>query len=84
VLKAMTENCGAKFHAEIASKKFLDEIEIVVTSPNTDDDIKQKIVTLLGTLTEMFRNEPSLYQISNLYSKLTGAQVNSPQVYLYF
>lgn len=80
----MTENCGAKFHAEIASKKFLDEMEIVATSPNTDDDIKQKIVTLLSTLTEMFRNEPSLYQISNLYSKLTGIRVNSTQVYLYF
>ncbi|EXX51009.1 hypothetical protein RhiirA5_415783 [Rhizophagus irregularis] len=79
VLKAMTENCGAKFHAEIASKKFLDEIEIVAISPNTDDDIKQKIVTLLGTLTEMFRNEPSLYQISNLYSKLTGIRVSSTQ-----
>ncbi|GBB83683.1 hypothetical protein RclHR1_10380006 [Rhizophagus clarus] len=79
VLKAMAENCGAKFHAEIASKKFLDELEIVVTSPNTDDDIKQKIVTLLSTLTEMFRNEPSLYQISNLYSKLTGVRVISTQ-----
>ncbi|RGB24761.1 hypothetical protein C1646_725393 [Rhizophagus diaphanus] len=79
VLKAMTENCGAKFHAEIASKKFLDEMEIVAISPNTDDDIKQKIVTLLGTLTEMFRNEPSLYQISNLYSKLTGIRVSSTQ-----
>lgn len=80
----MTENCGAKFHAEIASKKFLDEIEIVAISPNTDDDIKQKIVTLLGTLTEMFRNEPSLYQISNLYSKLTGIRVSSTQVYFIF
>ncbi|CAB4422525.1 unnamed protein product [Rhizophagus irregularis] len=52
VLKAMTENCGAKFHAEIASKKFLDEIEIVAISPNTDDDIKQKIVTLLVSSTQ--------------------------------
>ncbi|RIA92500.1 hypothetical protein C1645_764997 [Glomus cerebriforme] len=77
VLKAMADNCGAKFHAEIATKKFLDDIEFVVTSPNTDVVIRQEIVKLLGSLTEMFRNEPSLYQISNLYSKLTGTQVQT-------
>ena len=76
----MVDNCGAKFHAEIASKKFLDDIELVTISPNTDLVIKQKIVSLLGNLTEMFQNEPSLYQISNLYLKLTGTRVPT-QVY---
>ncbi|CAG8457556.1 16471_t:CDS:10 [Funneliformis caledonium] len=72
VLKSMVDNCGAKFHAEIASKKFLDDLELVATSQSTDDVIKNKIISLLSDLTEMFQNEPSLYQISNLYTRLTG------------
>jgi hypothetical protein len=79
----MVDNCGAKFHAEIASKKFLEDIELVTISPHTDLIIKQKIVSLLGNLTEMFQNEPSLYQISNLYIKLTGTRVPSTPVHFY-
>ena len=71
----MADNCGAKFHAEIASRKFLDDLESVATLQNTDVDIKKRIILLLGNLTEMFQNEPSLYQISYLYSRLTGTQI---------
>ncbi|CAG8509555.1 8452_t:CDS:10 [Diversispora eburnea] len=71
IFKSLAENCGAKFHAEIASKKFLDEIEFVVTSPLTEIFIKQKIIEILKDLNTMFLNEPSLWLISNLYNKLT-------------
>ncbi|CAG8453918.1 204_t:CDS:10 [Dentiscutata erythropus] len=70
VLQAMAENCGAKFHAEIASKKFLEAIEHVIVTPNFNPDVKHRLVELLRNWTEMFQNEPSLWQVANLYNKL--------------
>ncbi|RHZ78809.1 hypothetical protein Glove_156g49 [Diversispora epigaea] len=78
VFKSLAENCGAKFHAEIASKKFLDEIEFVVTSPLTEIVIRQRIIQILKDLDKMFKNEPSLWLVSNLYHKLTDG--NNPLV----
>ncbi|CAG8692696.1 hypothetical protein C2G38_2231554 [Gigaspora rosea] len=75
VMQAMAENCGAKFHAEIASKKFLEAVEHVVVTPNVDPDVKHRLVELLKNWTEMFQNEPSLWQIANLYGKLEKMRV---------
>ncbi|CAG8534904.1 4151_t:CDS:2 [Racocetra fulgida] len=71
----MAENCGAKFHAEIASKKFLEALELVVVTPNVDPDVKHRLVELLRNWTQAFQNEPSLWQIASLYNKLEKMRV---------
>ncbi|CAG8722756.1 17025_t:CDS:2, partial [Acaulospora morrowiae] len=75
ILRAMADNCGAKFHAEIASKKFLDELELVAISTQTDPLVRQKLIEVLGDLSVMFENEPSLWQVSYLFGRLAGVSV---------
>ncbi|CAG8609958.1 6952_t:CDS:10 [Acaulospora morrowiae] len=77
ILRAMADNCGAKFHgkSEIASKKFLDELELVAISSQTDPLVKEKIIGILGELSVMFEDEPSLWQVSYLFGRLAGASV---------
>ncbi|CAG8525097.1 256_t:CDS:10 [Paraglomus occultum] len=75
VLRSLADNCGARFHAELASKKFLDNIEQVATASNTDAATKVLLINSLRDLAERFKNEPSLYPISNLYGRIMQKEI---------
>ncbi|CAG8500385.1 6127_t:CDS:10 [Acaulospora colombiana] len=65
--------------AEIASRKFLDELEVVAISSQTDLFVKQRLIGILGELSQMFQDEPSLWPISDLYGRLIGESIPRPR-----
>ncbi|RWS11679.1 Hepatocyte growth factor-regulated tyrosine kinase substrate-like protein [Dinothrombium tinctorium] len=64
VLESCVKNCGQPFHAEVATKSFMEEIRELV-KVNTNEKVREKILELIQTWAHAFRNEPSYRAIQD-------------------
>ncbi|KAG8736084.1 putative actin patch assembly and actin polymerization protein [Ceratobasidium sp. 414] len=85
ILKALVENCGPKFQATFANDQLIDRIKLMSQDPMTDEQVKRKLMAVLGSWYRQFKDDPKMHAISNLYvqcgggRKSTGPTSTSPR-----
>ncbi|QRV83067.1 VHS domain protein [Ceratobasidium sp. AG-Ba] len=85
ILKALVENCGPKFQASFANDQLVDRIKLMSQDPMTDEQVKRKLMSVLGSWHRQFKDDPKMHTISNLYTqcgggrKSTGPRSSSPR-----
>lgn len=71
---ALSQNCGAPLHRELASKAFTDALLRLAADRNTHAQVKQKVLERMSTWTEEFRKSPDLGIMEQAYQKLRTQQ----------
>ncbi|KAK5151983.1 ESCRT-0 subunit protein hse1 [Recurvomyces mirabilis] len=71
---ALSQNCGAPLHRELASKAFTDSLLRLAGDRNTHGQVKQKVVERMENWTEEFRNSPDLGIMEQAYGRLRTQQ----------
>ncbi|KAL8588967.1 hypothetical protein ACOMHN_065749 [Nucella lapillus] len=73
VLETCVKNCGALLHNEVATKECM---EFLKEQANRPDPVKGKILELIQTWAQAFRNEPSYKAVEDTYHllKMEGYQ----------
>ncbi|KAK5113274.1 ESCRT-0 subunit protein hse1 [Meristemomyces frigidus] len=71
---ALSQNCGAPVHRELASKAFTDSLLRLAADRNTHGQVKQKVLERMENWTEEFRNNPELGIMEQAYGKLRTQQ----------
>ncbi|SMQ49846.1 unnamed protein product [Zymoseptoria tritici ST99CH_3D1] len=71
---ALSQNCGAPLHRELASKAFTDALLRLAADRNTHAQVKQKVMERMGAWTEEFRSSPDLGIMEQAYGKLRMQQ----------
>ncbi|KAG2174721.1 hypothetical protein INT43_005779, partial [Umbelopsis isabellina] len=68
VLKLLMENSNQRFHRQLTSnEKMRERIEIIITSPSEDIELRKELVSLLGTWSSKYKDEPNMRVIADLY-----------------
>ncbi|KAH8551383.1 hypothetical protein BGW37DRAFT_39248 [Umbelopsis sp. PMI_123] len=68
VLKLLMENSNQRFHRQLtANDKMRERIEIIITSPSEDLELRKELVSLLGTWSAKYKDEPGMRTIADLY-----------------
>ncbi|KAI8576489.1 hypothetical protein K450DRAFT_256962 [Umbelopsis ramanniana AG] len=68
VLKLLMENSNQRFHRQLTSnEKMRERIEIIITSPTEDMELRKELVSLLGTWSAKYKDEPGMRAIADLY-----------------
>ncbi|XP_077980543.1 hepatocyte growth factor-regulated tyrosine kinase substrate-like isoform X2 [Glandiceps talaboti] len=65
VLESVVKNCGTQIYEEVATKAFMDEFRELIKTGS--DQVKNKILELIQTWTNAFRNEPNLKIVQDTY-----------------
>lgn len=79
VLEACMKNCGAKFHAEVATKEFMEDLKNL-SLDSTPDKVKNKILELLQCWTMAFKNKPEYKIVVDTHNLMKLAGFDFPQV----
>jgi len=71
---ALSQNCGAQLHRELASKAFTDALLRLAADRNTHAQVKQKVMERMAAWTEEFKSSPELGIMEQAYHKLKMQQ----------
>ncbi|KAF2485660.1 hypothetical protein BDY17DRAFT_247038, partial [Neohortaea acidophila] len=71
---ALSQNCGASIHRELASKAFTDALLRLAGERNTHAQVKQKVLERMGVWTEEFGRKPDFGIMEQAYQKLRREQ----------
>ncbi|KAK0249243.1 Class E vacuolar protein-sorting machinery protein hse1 [Friedmanniomyces endolithicus] len=67
---ALSQNCGAPLHRELASKAFTDSLLRLAGDRNSHAQVKQKVMERMETWTELFGRNPELGIMEQAWQKL--------------
>ncbi|KAL9603840.1 MAG: hypothetical protein Q9219_000949 [cf. Caloplaca sp. 3 TL-2023] len=73
---SLSQNCGSRFHRELASRSFTDAVLRLANDRNTHQQVKAKILERLGEWTEMFSKDPDLGIMEQAYMRLKSQNPN--------
>ncbi|MCJ1300010.1 ESCRT-0 subunit protein hse1, partial [Hypocenomyce scalaris] len=73
---ALSQNCGAKMHTELASRSFTDALLRLANDRNTHQQVKAKILERMAEWAQMFSKEPQLGIMDQAYQKLKSQNPN--------
>jgi signal transducing adaptor molecule len=73
---ALSQNCGAKIHKELASRSFTDALLRLAADRNTHHQVKSKILERMAEWTEMFSKDPDLGIMEQAYMRLKSQNPN--------
>ncbi|EEP76316.1 conserved hypothetical protein [Uncinocarpus reesii 1704] len=73
---ALSQNCGAKAHRELASKSFTDALLRLASDRNTHPQVKSKILENMEQWTEMFSSNADFGIMEQAYMKLKSQNPN--------
>lgn len=79
VLEACMKNCGSKFHAEIATKDFMEDLKNL-SLDSTPDKVKSKILELLQCWAMAFKNKPEYKIVVDTHNLMKLAGFEFPEV----
>ncbi|QIX02138.1 hypothetical protein AMS68_007655 [Peltaster fructicola] len=71
---ALSQNCGAPLHRELASRAFTEALLRLAGDRNTHAQVKQKVMERMETWTEEFGNSPDFGIMGDAYRKLRTTQ----------
>ncbi|EIM92246.1 uncharacterized protein STEHIDRAFT_46841 [Stereum hirsutum FP-91666 SS1] len=67
ILKALVENCGTKFQTTFADGHFTDAIKQLSTDPSTDPKVRKKLIAVLASWHNQFKDDRSMTIVAGLY-----------------
>ncbi|KAM3581898.1 hypothetical protein VKS41_006055 [Umbelopsis sp. WA50703] len=68
VLKLLMENSNQRFHRQLTSnEKMRERIELIISNPSEDMELRKELVSLLGTWSAKYKDEPNMRIIADLY-----------------
>ncbi|EMD88616.1 hypothetical protein COCC4DRAFT_72035 [Bipolaris maydis ATCC 48331] len=73
---ALSQNCGAQMHKELASRSFTEALLRLANDRNTHQQVKAKILERMAEWTEMFSRDPDLGIMSSAYMRLKSQNPN--------
>ncbi|VDK21914.1 unnamed protein product [Anisakis simplex] len=79
VLEACMKNCGSKFHAEVATKDFMEDLKNL-SLDSTTDKVKNKILELLQCWAMAFKNKPEYKIVVDTHNLMKFAGFEFPEV----
>ncbi|KAI8974364.1 hypothetical protein BDB01DRAFT_807160 [Pilobolus umbonatus] len=79
ILKVLMENSNQKFHRQfIMNEKMKERFEYMISSPTENSKVKKELLSLLGSWSTKYNNEPGMRAITDLYERGRGKKVHSP------
>eukprot|EP00111_Clytia_hemisphaerica_P015839 TCONS_00046788-protein len=82
VVEACVKNCGPRFHKQIASKDFLNDLTKLLGQKGQPSSmpqvVQEKILSLIQSWSDAFRNAPELQNIKQTYDSLKQQGVEFP------
>lgn len=79
VLETCVKNCGPRFHAQIASREFLDDFTKVLTPKYSPPrSIQERILLLIQSWADAFRGKHELKEVEKVYQELRAKGVDFP------
>lgn len=75
---ALSQNCGAQMHKELASRSFTEALLRLANDRNTHQQVKAKILERMAEWTEMFSHDPDLGIMSSAYMRLKSQSTLAP------
>ncbi|RIB11225.1 hypothetical protein C2G38_2203984 [Gigaspora rosea] len=70
ILKALVDNFGESFQAQISTPKFVELLRSMANSPTTDPKVHKSLMLLLSQWSTDFKNQPNMYAIAHLYDSV--------------
>ncbi|KAL0066715.1 hypothetical protein AAF712_006320 [Marasmius tenuissimus] len=70
LVEALSKNCGAEVHREIASKAFTQGLEKLVTDRNTHEKVRRRTLELIAMWTAEFQSDTQLGIMEESYNNL--------------
>ncbi|KAG6832543.1 hypothetical protein H0H92_000172 [Tricholoma furcatifolium] len=67
LLKALVENCGSKFTSSFADGHLTDAIKNLSADNSADKKVRKKLMAVLASWHDQFKNDPSMATVANLY-----------------
>lgn len=79
MLETAVKNCGKRFHIQIANKEFLHDL-IKIIGPKNDPPqiVQEKILSLIQSWADAFRNQPELKEVEKMYIDLKSKGIEFP------
>ncbi|KII94112.1 hypothetical protein PLICRDRAFT_36348 [Plicaturopsis crispa FD-325 SS-3] len=77
ILKALVENCGHKFQTTFADGQLTDALKTLAQDPGTDHKVKKKLIAVLASWNNQFKNDPSMTLVAGLYKQCRPADRRS-------
>ncbi|RIA83542.1 hypothetical protein C1645_880419 [Glomus cerebriforme] len=81
ILKSLSENCGDKFVAQIATYKFTERLRNMAISPYTDSQVHKRLLSLFAGWSTEFKNKPGYETLANLHNSSTHRSSTSNVVH---
>ncbi|KAG6862158.1 hypothetical protein C0995_004240 [Termitomyces sp. Mi166 len=69
ILKALVENCDAKFISNFADEQLTDAIRNLSADHSVDKKVRKKLMAVLASWQEQFKSDPSMSVIAGLYKQ---------------
>ncbi|BGP15067.1 hypothetical protein JCM10213_002789 [Rhodosporidiobolus nylandii] len=74
ILKALVENGGTRFQTTFANERLVDRIKVMAGDPHTDQRVKKKIMSVLGSWYLQFKDDPRMQLVAGLYKSCGGGK----------
>jgi len=72
LLKALVENCGQKFQSSFADGHMTDALKNLANDSGADKRVKKKLLMVLGSWREQYKDDPSMSVVAGLYRQCRG------------
>ncbi|KAM0788811.1 hypothetical protein ACM66B_002897 [Microbotryomycetes sp. NB124-2] len=74
ILNALVGNCGTKFQTTFANERLVERIKIMAGDPHTDERVKKKLMSVLGSWYRQFHDDPRMSLVAGLYQACGGGK----------
>ncbi|KIM47793.1 hypothetical protein M413DRAFT_22397 [Hebeloma cylindrosporum] len=72
LLKALVENCGQKYQNTFADGHMTDALKNLSNDAGADKRVKKKLIMVLGSWREQYKDDPSMSTVAGLYKHCRG------------
>ncbi|UZJ57346.1 hypothetical protein CBS101457_006666 [Exobasidium rhododendri] len=80
MLNALVENCGPRFQSTFADAQLVERIKLMSQDPLVDASVRKKLMRVLLSWQNHFKNEPSMRLVAGLYAACGGGRKSDAQL----
>lgn len=80
MLGAMVENCGPRFQTSFADPQLVERIKLSSQDPLIDASVRRKLMRMLLSWQNQFKNEPTMRHVASLYAACGGGRKSDAQM----
>lgn len=80
LLSALVENCSPRFQTTFADAQLIERIKLMSQDPLVDASVRRKLMRVLLSWHQQFRNESTMRTVSGLYAACGGGRKSDAQL----